>query len=116
MENILKKTFYTGVGFLSIASEQMQNTIKELADNNDWAEEEGKKVVDNLVSKAEDSKNEAEGILGEIMKSVADVMGVSKRKELRVLKTRIEELEAQIERQEAKNIASKILTKEVITK
>lgn len=109
MDSILKKTLYTGLGFLSIVSDEVKHTVNKLVNNEEEAQTKGQKVLQSLLSKLEDQRVLVEKKIGDIRHKVQS----SKTKEVAILKARILELETQIAEEENRIAASKITVKEV---
>lgn len=53
MERLLKKVLYTGVGLVATTTERLQHAVDDLVEKRKLSEEEGKKVVDDVVKNAE---------------------------------------------------------------
>lgn len=116
MENILKKALYTGVGLVTIATEKVQDTITNLVDNGKLSEEEGKKIVDDLISDLDSKKEEFEGRVSNLMNKVVDTVNLPSRTDFASLKSRIKELESQLENSETTASVKKVVKKAVAKK
>ena len=60
MENLIKKVLYTGVGVVAATTERLQHVIDDLVERGKLSEEEGKKVVDDVVKNTEIHKDQYE--------------------------------------------------------
>lgn len=69
MERLLKKVLYTGVGLVAATTERLQHVVDDLVERGKLSEEEGKKVVDDVVKNAETQRPYLESKI----KSVVDV-------------------------------------------
>lgn len=116
MEKILKKALYTSVGFVTIATDKVQTTIKSLIDNGKISEEEGKKIVDDFMSDIDTKKGEVETRINGLMDKVVNSLDWAKRSEFSALKDRIKELEAQLENSETASSVKKVVKKAVAKK
>lgn len=116
MENILKKALYTGVGLVTIATEKVQDTITNLVDNGKLSEEEGKKIVDDLISDLDSKKEEFEGRVSNLMNKVVDTVNLPSRSDFASLKSRIKELESQLDNSETTASVKKVVKKAVAKK
>ncbi|MEL6654677.1 MAG: hypothetical protein AAFQ87_28130, partial [Bacteroidota bacterium] len=52
MEELFKRFLYTGVGFVAMTAEKLQESIDEMVGDGKLSEEEGKKLVDNFMENA----------------------------------------------------------------
>lgn len=97
MENLFKKVVYTGVGLVTSTAEKYQSQIDELVEKGKLSEEEGKKVVDGLFNDFDQKKEDFEGRLKTIVNKVVGSFDFASRSEIATLKTKVAELEAQLE-------------------
>lgn len=116
MENMLKKALYTGVGLVTIATEKVQDTVKGLVDNGKLSEEEGKKVVDDLISDLEAKREDFEGRVNSLVNKIVNTVDLPSRSDFSTLKNRIKELEAQLEEKETTASVKKVVKKAVAKK
>jgi len=120
MENMLKKALYTSVGLVTIATEKVQETISGLVDNGKLSEEEGKKVVDDLIADLESKRSDFEGRLNSLVNKIVNTVDLPSRSDFTTLKLRIKDLEAQLEDGETtasvKKVVKKAIAKKVIAK
>lgn len=116
MENIIKKALYTSVGLVTIATEKVQETVSTLVDNGKLSEEEGKKVVDDLISDLDSKKEEFEGRVNSLVNKIVNTVDLPSRSDFTTLKARIKELEAQLESKETTASVKKVVKKAVAKK
>ncbi len=96
MEDLFKKFLYTGVGLVSATAEKIQTKIDELVDKGSLSEEEGKKVVDDLLESTEGKKEEYESKFKEWFNELSNKVKSSSKSELTSLTRRIEAIEAKL--------------------
>lgn len=96
MADLFKKILYTGVGLVSVAAEKVQKNIDEMVKKGSLTEEEGKKMVDDLVETTEEQAKDFETKLKETVSGVMKTLKFPTLKDLTALKKRIEALEAQL--------------------
>lgn len=96
MSDLLKKVLYTSVGFASIATEKLQQTVTELVDQSKLSEDEGKKIVDDFMETTESKKDEFEGKLTKLVEDVVNTFDFPKGNDLDELNTRIASLEEKL--------------------
>lgn len=116
MENMLKKALYTGVGLVTIATEKVQETVTGLVDNGKLSEEEGKKVVDDLIADLDSKKDDFEGRINSLVNKIVNTVDLPSRSDFSTLKARIKELEAQLESNETAASVKKVVKKAVAKK
>lgn len=93
MEDLFKKFLYTGVGLVSHNAEMLQNSVKDLIEKGKLSEEEGRKVVDDLVDDTNNKREEFEGRLKGLVDGILGKLDLPSREEISGLKSRISELE-----------------------
>jgi polyhydroxyalkanoate synthesis regulator phasin len=60
MEDLFKKFVNAGVGYIAQGSKSLQTTIEKLVKDNKMTQEEGKKIVDDLLKSSETKRAELE--------------------------------------------------------
>lgn len=96
MEDLFKKFLYTGVGLVSNNAEQLQKSVKDLIDKGRLSEEEGRKVVDDLIDDTNNKREEFEGRLKGLVDGILGKLDLPSREEVGSLKSRIAELEEEL--------------------
>lgn len=96
MEDLFKKFVYTGVGLVSLTAEKLENSVNKLVEENKISTEEGKKIVDDLMSKTEAKKEEFEDKLKEVTEAVVAKFDFLKKNDYETLVKRVEALEAEV--------------------
>lgn len=94
MEDLFKKVMYTGVGLVSTTAEKIQQNIDELVKKGSLSEDEGKKVVSDLMENTETKKEEFESKLKELVTNAVSALNLPTKTDIDALMTRLEELEA----------------------
>ncbi len=97
METLIKKVIYTGVGIASAANERVQNHINEWVEKGKISEEEGKKVVDDLLSDTDAKKDEVENKVKDYVDAFLAKFDFPTRKEVKELQVKVNALEAKLE-------------------
>lgn len=97
MESLFKKFIYTGVGIVSTVNGKFQKDVNEWVAKGKLTEEEGKKVVNDLVNDTEGKKSEYEGKLKDYTEKFLARFDVPTRGEIASLHAKVEELEAKLE-------------------
>ena len=115
MENLFKKFLYTGVGLVASTAEKVQSNVNETVERQKVAENEGEKVVTDLVKDTEAKFNEMEERLRSTLDSALARFNMPNKEEMNSLKARIAELEAELAKKEVTVVEAKT-TKEVVEK
>jgi len=100
MENLFKKFLYTGVGLVASTAEKVQLNVNETVERQRVAENEGEKVVTDLVKDTEAKFNEMEERLRSTLDSALARFNMPNKEEMTALKARIAELEAELAKKE----------------
>ncbi len=96
MESIIKKVLYTGVGIVAATTERLQSSIDELVEKGKLSEEEGKKVVDDVVKNAETQRPNIEGRFKKIVDAAFEKMNLPQNDAFAKLEKRIKSLEVKV--------------------
>ena len=96
MEDTFKKFLYTGVGMVTSTIEKVQSKINELVDEGKLTENEGRKVVDDLLEDLDHKKDDYEGKVRNFMEGVMSKFDLPTRKEVTDLESKIADLEAKL--------------------
>jgi polyhydroxyalkanoate synthesis regulator phasin len=97
METLIKKVIYTGVGIASAANEKVQTRINEWVEKGKVSEEEGKKVVDDLLNDTDTKKEEVEGKIRDYVENFLAKFDFPTRNEVSSLQEKLNALEAKLE-------------------
>ena len=97
METLIKKVIYTGVGIASAANEKVQASISEWVEKGKISEEEGKKVVDDLLSDTDSKKEEVEGKIKDYVETFLAKFDFPTRNEVSELQNKLNAMEAKLE-------------------
>lgn len=96
MDNIIKKVLYTGVGIVASATERMQHVINDLVERGKLSEDEGKKVVDDVVKNSETKRDEYEGRFRKIIDGALAKINLPRGDVYEKLEKRIKSLEVKV--------------------
>ena len=104
MNELIKKTLLTGLGLAFLTKEKIEEMTKEFIEKGKLSEQEGKKLYDELLEKAEESKEDVKKQIETITKDTMKKMNLASRDELLDLEKRLQEL---IESQNSASMADK---------
>ena len=95
-ENIIRKTLYTAVGIVAGTTERLQKVIDDLVSKGRLSEEEGKKVVDDVVKTNESRRDEYEGRFRNIVDSVLSKLNLPQGDAYEKMEKRVKSLEVKL--------------------
>ena len=104
MENLFKKFLYTGVGLVASTAEKVQTNINETVEKQKATESEGEKVVTDLRKDTEAKFSEMEERLRSTLDSALARFSLPNNEEIKAMKTRIAELEAELAKKKAAEV------------
>lgn len=96
MLDILKKGVFTGLGMISLTKDKVESLAKKLAEESKLSEEEGRKLVNEILSQSEEEKKKIEAKVEEIVASTLKKLDIPSREKMENLTKRIEELERKV--------------------
>ena len=80
MEDLFKKFVNAGVGYIAQGSKSVQSTIEKLVKDNRMTQEEGKKIVDELMKSGESKRAELEKQFQGLTERVKSTVGLGDAK------------------------------------
>jgi len=100
MIDLLKKTLLTGVGVISLTKEKIEEVAKEFVEKGKITEQEGRSLVEDLVTRSEESRLEFQKQIEEKVESVMKKMNLAKQSEVDALKRELKEMRILLKDQE----------------
>jgi polyhydroxyalkanoate synthesis regulator phasin len=95
MLDLLRKGILIGIGMASLTKDRAEELIEKMVMESKLTEEEGRKVVKELLEKSEEARKEFQDQVGKRVRETLKSMDIPSREELQDLKARIEKLEGQ---------------------
>ncbi len=92
MIDLLKKTFLTGVGVAALTKEKIEELTNDFVEKGKITEQEGKTLVDDLVTRSEESRLEFQKQIEEKVQVILAKMNLAKQSEVDALKAEVAEL------------------------
>lgn len=76
MEKLIKKALYTGVGMIAATTERLQHVVDDLVERGKLSEDEGKKVVDDVIKNTETHRSQYESRFKKIVDSAYEKLNI----------------------------------------
>ena len=92
MNELIKKTLLTGLGLAFLTKEKIKEMSKEFTEKGKLSEQEGKKLYDELLEKAEESKEDVKKQIETITNESMKKMNLASRDDLLDLEKRLQNL------------------------
>lgn len=96
MIDLIKKAVLTGVGIAALTKEKIEELAKEVIDKGKLSEQEGEKFVQDLLNRAEESRETLKGQTESLVKNTIAKMHLARTEDIEVLKTEIALLRAEL--------------------
>jgi polyhydroxyalkanoate synthesis regulator phasin len=96
MLELFKKGIYTGVGLGILAKEKAEETAKQLVKEAKLSKDESEKFISEFMKNSETAAKELEQKISSKVKCGIDKLNITNSKEIEELKSRIEQLEAEL--------------------
>lgn len=100
MIELVKKALLTGVGVAALSKEKAEELAKDIAEKGKMTEQEGQKLVDQLLTSSEEARQELQKQIETKVQSVLEKMDLAKKSELDALKLEIEALRKKLDQAE----------------
>ena len=99
MIDLIKKAMLTGVGLASISLDKIEDVAKELMEQGNLSEQEGRKLVQEMMGIAEKSKQQMEDQVNLYVEKAMKKMGVVRKSDLDELREKIQLLQEKLEQE-----------------
>jgi polyhydroxyalkanoate synthesis regulator phasin len=96
MNDLIKKTMLTGIGFALKTWDEVESLAKEFVEKGKMSEKEGSKFLDELQKKYEESQNKLEARVEKSVKQFLRKMDIVTRDDLKALRREISELKKMV--------------------
>jgi|LGVF01.1.fsa_nt_gb polyhydroxyalkanoate synthesis regulator phasin len=93
MFDLLKKTMLTGIGIASMTKDKIEELGKKISAESKLTEEEGKKMVNDLLKQSEKAREDLEAQIQKLVKKSLEKLDIPIREDLNRLEKRIKKLE-----------------------
>ncbi|MGB3212626.1 MAG: hypothetical protein WBB19_18135 [Desulforhopalus sp.] len=96
MIDLIKKALLTGVGVAALTKDKIEDLAKELVVKGKMTEQEGQKLVQEMLSRAEESRETMKKQTESLVKSTIDKMQLASADDIESLKSEIEKLRGEV--------------------
>ncbi len=96
MIDLVKKTLLTGVGMAALTKEKIEEVAKDFVEKGKMTEQEGRALVDELVTRSEESRAALQKQVETLVQSILGKMDLAKKSEVDALKSEIEKLREEL--------------------
>ena len=96
MFELIKKTLFAGIGAALLTEEKIENLVEEWIKKGEIGEEEGKKLISDLVNKMKKSKQDLEKKVQEEIPNILTKLNIPTRKEFSQLEKKVDQLTKKI--------------------
>lgn len=97
MIDLVKKAMFTGIGVLSLSKDKIEEVARDFIDKGKLSEQEGEKLVAELLKKSEESRAELKKQIDEQVQAVLKKMDCATKSDLAELRTELLEIKAKLE-------------------
>lgn len=94
--DVFKKAFLAGLGAMSLSRERAKALVAELIKAGELREKEGKKLVDEMMRKAESVRDEVETTINKQIHTAYKRLNLASIDQLKKMERRIQELEREL--------------------
>ena len=96
MIDLIKKAVLTGVGVASLTKEKIEELAKELIVKGKMSEQEGEKLIEEMLSRAEESRNSMKSQTESLVQNTIAKMQLARVEDIERLKAEVEKLREEI--------------------
>ncbi len=96
MIELFEKTFLAGIGAVSLSQKKAEELLKEMKDQLNISEEEGRTILDKLETMAKENRSKLEKAAEDEVKKTCERLGIVTKDELTALKGRLTKLEKRL--------------------
>lgn len=97
MIDLMKKAVLTGIGIASLTKDKAEELARDLIDKGKMSEQEGEKLVQEMLSRAEESRQSMKNQTETLVQKTIDKMHLARMEDIDLLKKEIEKLRKEIE-------------------
>lgn len=98
MIDLIKKAMFTGVGIVALTKEKVEEIAEEFVEKGKLSEQEGKKFVDELLKRSDESKEAIRQQVDERVRQAMQKVDIARSSEVEDLKAQIRDLREALEK------------------
>ncbi len=96
MDELIRRFVKTGIVFANRAAERVETVVDELIDQGKLSEDEGSKIVNNLLSDAKKNRTKFEGKAKDFYEQMRDKLDIPSNDDFEKLKKKMKKLEKRL--------------------
>ena len=93
MFDLLKKTILTGIGIASMTKDKIEELGKKISKESKLTEEEGKKMVNDLLKQSEKAREDLENQVQKLVQKALEKLDIPTREDFNRLEKKVKKLE-----------------------
>lgn len=102
MIDLIKKAMFTGIGMLSLSKDKVEEIARDFMDKGKLSEKEGERLVDDLLKKSEESRQELKKQIEEQVQALLEKMDLASKKDLAAIRTELDDIKSKLDAMENK--------------
>ena len=96
MIDLIKKAMFTGIGVAALTKEKVEDVAKDFIEQGKMSEQEGKKLVDEIMVKSKESQEELAQKIEASVNIALEKLAVAKESDIEALQQQIDELKEKL--------------------
>jgi len=97
MKELLKKSMLAGLGLVVVSKDKIEESIRELIEKGNISEQEGKKLVQEMIGNAEKAKGDFEKMVDKYVDKALSRMDIVKKSDLQELQDSIADIQQRLD-------------------
>ena len=102
MKELLKKSMLAGLGLVVVSKDKIEESIRELIEKGNISEQEGKKLVQEMVGNAEKAKGDFEKMVDKYVDKALSRMDIVKKSDLQELQDSIADIQQRLDMEQSR--------------
>ena len=86
MIDLVKKAMFTGIGVMSLTKEKIEALAADFVEKGKLSEQEGKKMVEEMMARSEESKDELKKQIEQVVQATLGKMDIASKSDMEELK------------------------------
>ena len=96
MIDLVKKAMFTGIGVMSLTKEKIEALAADFVEKGKLSEQEGKKMVEEMMARSEESKDELKKQIEQVVQATLGKMDIASKSDMEDLKKELAALRGSI--------------------